>query len=48
MHTVSRMLKRILILAAGVVLGVALSLGAAKLALTWGVFPNRDLDRSSS
>ena len=48
MHTVSRMLKRILILAAGVVLGVALSLGAAKLALVWGLFPNRDLDRSSS
>jgi carboxyl-terminal processing protease len=42
------MLKRILILAAGVVLGVALSLGAARLALVWGFFPNRDLDRSSS
>jgi carboxyl-terminal processing protease len=42
------MLKRILIIAAGVVLGLVLSLGAARLALAWGLFPNRDLDRSSS
>lgn len=48
MHTVPRMLKRILIIAAGVVLGLVLSLGAARLALAWGLFPNRELDRSSS
>ncbi len=48
MHTVACMLKRILIIAAGVVLGLVLSLGAARLALAWGFFPNRELDRSSS
>ena len=48
MHTVACMLKRILIIATGVVLGLALSLGAARLALAWGLFPNRELDRSSS
>jgi carboxyl-terminal processing protease len=48
MHTVAGMLKRILIVASGVVLGLALSLGAARLALAWGLFPNRELDRSSS
>ncbi|MEO6876342.1 MAG: S41 family peptidase [Opitutaceae bacterium] len=42
------MLKRILIIAAGVVLGLALSLGAARVALAWGFFPNRDLDRSAA
>jgi len=48
MHTVACMLKRILIIASGVVLGLVLSLGAAQLALAWGLFPNRALDRSSS
>lgn len=48
MHTVACMLKRILIIAAGVVLGLGLSLGAARVALAWGLFPNRELDRSSS
>lgn len=48
MHTVAGMLKRILIIAAGVGLGLVLSLGAARLALAWGLFPNRDLDRSAS
>ena len=48
MHTVTGMLKRILIIAAGVVLGLVLSLGAARLALAWGWFPNRDLERSSA
>ena len=48
MHTVAGMLKRILMIAAGVVLGIVLSLGAARLALAWGLFPNRDLDRSSA
>ncbi len=42
------MLKRILIIATGLVLGLVLSLGAARLALAWGLFPNRELDRSSS
>ena len=48
MHTVAGMLKRILIIAAGVVLGLALSLPVARLALAWGLWPNRELDRSSS
>ena len=48
MHTIACMLKRILIIAAGLVLGLVLSLGAARLALAWGLFPNRELDRSSS
>jgi len=48
MHTVARMLKRFLTLAAGVVLGLGLSLVAARLALAWGLFPNRELDHSSS
>ena len=48
MHTVPGMLKRILIIAAGVVLGLALSLGAGRVALAWGLFPNRDLDKSSA
>ncbi len=48
MHTVAGMLKRILIIASGVMLGLVLSLGAGRLALAWGLFPNRELDRSSS
>ena len=48
MHTVTRMLKRILMIAAGVLLGSVLSLGAARLALAWGLFPSRDLDRSAA
>jgi carboxyl-terminal processing protease len=48
MHTVAGMLKRILTLAAGVVLGLGLALGAARLALAWGLFPNKELDRSSA
>jgi carboxyl-terminal processing protease len=42
------MLKRILTLAAGVVLGLGLAVGAARLALAWGLFPNKELDRSSA
>lgn len=41
-----RMLKRILIIAAGVVLGFALSLGVAGVAAAWGWWPDRELDRS--
>lgn len=48
MHTVARMLKRILTLAAGVVLGLALAVVAARVSLAWGLFPNRDLNRSSA
>ena len=48
MHTVTRMLKRILILAAGVVLGLGLAVAAARVSLAWGFFSNRELDRSSS
>ena len=48
MHTVACMLKRILIIATGVGLGLVLALGAARLALAWGLLPSRDLDRSAS
>jgi carboxyl-terminal processing protease len=41
------MLKRILIVASGVLLGVTLSMGVAGVAAAWGWWPNRDLDRSS-
>jgi len=41
------MLKRILMIAAGVFLGMALSLGAARMAAAWGFWPNRDLEKSS-
>ena len=47
MHTVGGMFKRILILAAGVTLGVALSLTAARVAVAWNLFPSRDLSRNS-
>lgn len=42
------MFKRILTLAAGVLLGVGLAFGALKLALAWSIWPNRDLDRASN
>ena len=48
MHTVGGMFKRILILATGVMLGVALSLTAARVAVAWNLFPSRDLSRSAS
>ena len=47
MHTVGRMFKRILILAAGVLLGVALSFTTLRYAASWSWLPNRDLSRSS-
>ncbi len=47
MHTVGGMFKRILILAAGIALGFALTLGVARFAPAWGWFSNRDLDRST-
>jgi len=40
------MFKRILFVASGVVLGVALSVAGLRLAAAWNIFPNRDLTRS--
>jgi carboxyl-terminal processing protease len=42
------MFKRILTLAAGVLLGVGLALGGLKLSLAWNLWPNRELDRASA
>ena len=42
------MRKRLLSIAAGLVLGTGVTLVAARCALAWGWFGNRDLDRSSS
>ncbi|MGA3007098.1 MAG: S41 family peptidase [Opitutaceae bacterium] len=47
MHTVRDMHKRILTIAAGLVLGVALTLAAGRLALAWSLFPNRDVERAT-
>lgn len=41
------MLKRILTVAAGVFLGSLLSLGAARMAALWGLWPDRELERSA-
>jgi carboxyl-terminal processing protease len=46
--TVQGMLKRILSVATGVLLGTALALGAARLAAHWGLLPGSDLDRSAA
>lgn len=46
--TVETMLKRIFSVATGVLLGTAVSLGAARLAFHWGLWPGRDLDRSAT
>jgi len=48
MRTVREMFKRILTLAAGVLLGVGLALGGLKLSLAWNLWPNRELDRASA
>ena len=47
MHTVAGMFKRILTLVTGVMLGIAVSLTAARVAAAWNLFPNRDLSRSA-
>lgn len=41
------MLKRILIIASGVLLGTVLSIGAVRTAAAWGWWPNRELDKSA-
>lgn len=41
------MLKRILVIAAGVLLGALLSVGTARVAAAWGFWPNRELEQSS-
>lgn len=48
MHTVAGMFKRILTLAAGVVLGVALVFAGRRVAAAWSIFPPRDLSKSSA
>ena len=45
--TVPKMLKRIFVIAAGVLLGALLSVGSARVAAAWGFWPNRELDQSS-
>jgi len=47
MHTVAGMFKRILLVAAGVALGFALTIGAARVAAAWSLFPNRELNRTT-
>ncbi len=47
MHTVGGMFKRILLVAAGLLLGLGLALTAGRLALAWSIWPNRELNRSS-
>src|ERR1051326_1330260 len=41
------MSKRFMILASGLVLGVILSVTAARLSFAWSIWPNRELNRSS-
>jgi carboxyl-terminal processing protease len=45
--TVTEMLKRIFVIAAGVLLGALLSLGAVRVAAAWGFWPNRELEQSA-
>ncbi len=48
MTTVSGMIKRILVLATGVMLGVAMSVAGIRVATAWNFWPSRDLSRSAS
>lgn len=48
MATLGPMLKRFLTIAGGAMVGTALAYTAAHLAAGWGLWPNRELDRSSS
>lgn len=47
MATVRGMFKRVLTLATGVVLGLAVSVTIARVAAAWSLWPNRELDRSA-
>ena len=47
MDTLSAMFKRILILTAAAVMGFAACLGSIRLAGSWSLLPNRELERSS-
>ncbi len=47
MSTVGAMFKRILTLATGAVLGLALSVAGLRVAAAWNLWPNRDLSRSA-
>lgn len=47
MHTVCHMLKRILTLTTGALLGLMVSAVALRVAVAWGFWPNRDLNRAS-
>ncbi len=47
MTTLSLMFKRILILAGAAILGFAACLGSLRLAGSWSLLPNRDLDHAS-
>ncbi|MBL9204293.1 MAG: S41 family peptidase [Opitutaceae bacterium] len=48
MPTLKAMLKRFLTIASGALVGTALAYTAANYASAWGLWPNRELDRSSS
>jgi len=48
MATLRRVFKRILTLAAGALLGVALSVSAWRAAAVWNLFPNRELSRTTA
>jgi carboxyl-terminal processing protease len=47
MDTLAAMFKRILILTGAAILGFAACLGSIRLAGSWSLLPNRDLDKSS-
>jgi len=47
MHTVSGMFKRILILTGAAILGFAACLASLRMAGSWSLLPNRDLDKSA-
>lgn len=48
MPTVSAMFKRILTLATGVTIGIALSVVGLRVAAAWSLFPNHELSKSSA
>jgi carboxyl-terminal processing protease len=48
MHTLAGMHKRFFTVAAGILIGAALTLLAGRMALAWSLFPNRDVERATS